>query len=416
MWTVQEIGFAKSARVICGKSSIDWETFTTGLDSLISGTGFTVLDGFWAPFIPTRWATRLGIYWSMQSCLGRQTNSANSNFPSKLLQACQRQIASESKDKAFALYALLTRLGVQMPIPNYSRPAADIYREVWVQVATHDQCLMILEAPRGARPTPGLASWVPDLNDFHAPPPAYETLQATGPKPDLAENQALSNAFYFSKGDTCLNIQGKIVDTISRVSDPCTATELGAQFFHDLKSWLRTLDSLVESGITTEAEDRQRIATFFKCLFRAARTVSFSPSDEKRSKELASILSSIVAVLRDPKSSPDFWNFVEFARLLDYARKYDESLARAAMDLHEMASFQSLFVTHGRHTGVGPHTAQEGDLVVLVPGCRVPVIIREQSNKTSIFVGPVHVEGMMVVVKREWSESDLAGLRWFCLS
>jgi hypothetical protein len=35
--------------------------------------------------------------------------------------------ATEPKDKVFAIHGLLTKLGIKLPLPNYSAPLADVY-------------------------------------------------------------------------------------------------------------------------------------------------------------------------------------------------------------------------------------------------------------------------------------------------
>lgn len=70
-------------------------------------------------------------------------------------------------------------------------------------------------------------------------------------------------------------------------------------------------------------------------------------------------------------------------------------LGRAAETTERQAA--ALFLTVDRLLGIGPCDVQQGDMVCIVRGCRVPLILRLHDEYYRL-VGPAYVSGKMEAV------------------
>lgn len=69
-----------------------------------------------------------------------------------------------------------------------------------------------------------------------------------------------------------------------------------------------------------------------------------------------------------------------------------EFLGRAAETTERQAA--ALFLTVDRHLGIGPRGMQQGDVVCIGQGCRVPLVLRLHGTYYRL-VGPAYVSGLM---------------------
>lgn len=62
---------------------------------------------------------------------------------------------------------------------------------------------------------------------------------------------------------------------------------------------------------------------------------------------------------------------------------------------HLPNGFRRLFLTNGNLLGLGPQSLERGDTVWLLPGGRVPIILRQRENGHYVVIGEAYVHGIM---------------------
>ena len=70
-----------------------------------------------------------------------------------------------------------------------------------------------------------------------------------------------------------------------------------------------------------------------------------------------------------------------------------------------------LITTRKGGVGMGPHEARKGDKIVLLLGCRLPVILRKREDESYILIGEAYIHGIMN--GEAMTEANIAKLRDF---
>lgn len=94
-------------------------------------------------------------------------DSINKTTVLPIFKLCREKLASDPKDKIFALYSIFRELKIEFPLPDYNKSVEDVYREATIACIDHDRDLRVLfDVPSDDRlDKPNLASWVPDWSD-----------------------------------------------------------------------------------------------------------------------------------------------------------------------------------------------------------------------------------------------------------
>jgi hypothetical protein len=75
--------------------------------------------------------------------------------------------------------------------------------------------------------------------------------------------------------------------------------------------------------------------------------------------------------------------------------RYDAFVRDITTSLESATQFRTLLISKESYIGLGPETMRQGDLICLLLGCRVPVILRRQSDGCCVLVGECYVHGIM---------------------
>ncbi|KAI0392360.1 HET-domain-containing protein [Xylariaceae sp. FL0594] len=198
-WVIQEICRARVSVIVCGKRYMHWGTMMKRLDRL--GTS-----------IPAQYAQYLIA--PLRHMRYRDQNRFRADTETgliPLLIASRKSLASDPRDKLFALLSLAKDGRVLVPTPNYSQTVEQVfYSTAKCTISEHDRTDVILLAhrTRGARRLP---SWMPVWANMHCRPPPWVVNCLDQPRPRLATYNRIR--------DGVLEVRGSYLEKISHILD-----------------------------------------------------------------------------------------------------------------------------------------------------------------------------------------------------
>jgi hypothetical protein len=130
---------------------------------------------------------------------------------SLLLTFCRSRLATDPKDKVYALYGLLNALNVELPTPDYNKSVGEIYAELTALAINRDKMLFVLFYVPSDRRRDDLPSWVPDWSDAD-----WEEGESRYPvtRGHFSAARGAEARWRFTANPLELIVYGKIVDTI----------------------------------------------------------------------------------------------------------------------------------------------------------------------------------------------------------
>ncbi|OCK73302.1 HET-domain-containing protein [Lepidopterella palustris CBS 459.81] len=452
VWTVQEIAVARKAEVTCGTDSLPWSSLVYGIARIIWMRIFQlpseVFTHFESHFLVG------GEAWTTASPLHR------SHFPSEstpnedaipdLIQALSKSRHLKATNPRDRLYAMLWASGsFDLPAPDYEKSTVDIYTEFTKAViqafASTPWNLDLLRLINGASRSQDLPSWVPDWSDNQP----------------FEFNSEVYSGLFFATGRTC--------DTIVRFSDKDKKLHVYGRKFGDVER--RSLH--VSRDQYTDAANITRYLINVLSMLRIWKTEA--ESLRRRNGSMLAFLSItdgsleefMTTILRFKPGAKDLSLFDALLQLLDLdepefsewekkaftvCQTYGLRAGRAGlMDrfdsdpewnallrssagrvaflilLAKRCGFEwiqdifyrtgphntdrAFFTTSNGYMGTAFHTVQVGDDVVLLSGCRVPMLLRPEGTYYRA-IGPAYVHGIMQ--DDSWSQ-DRASMDEFIL-
>jgi len=166
------VSFSRDCYVLCGKSSISWDTYS-------KAAHFLVFEEFIEELDPQAHKSYIGI--DVRNTLrdylqGRVPSEPEPSqedldderdrrivFLSSCLSDINQLQATEPRDKIYGLHALYTSLGIPLPAVNYSKPLVRVYEEAAVAMIIWSRTLKVLGDACHDRTS--FPSWVPDFSD-----------------------------------------------------------------------------------------------------------------------------------------------------------------------------------------------------------------------------------------------------------
>ncbi|KAI0544505.1 HET-domain-containing protein [Xylaria curta] len=170
-WVIQEICRARFPVILCGSRSVTWSTMLRRLDGL--GTS-----------VPAQYAQHL--ISPLRYMRDREQNKLRAGTEISLiplLVLSRRSLASDPRDKLYALLSLANDGRTLIPTPNYSQTAEQVFFDTArCMIEDHDRTDIILLAHR-TRGQRNLPSWAPDWANIHSqlPPWVMECLDRRHP-------------------------------------------------------------------------------------------------------------------------------------------------------------------------------------------------------------------------------------------
>ena len=347
--------------------------------------------------------------------------------------------ATDPKDRVYALYEILHRQGILIPEPDYSKTVGKIYWEATVAICNNehglDLILLVTNLKDSFQDTP---SWVPDLSAASTPRNSanYIFFAATADKAD----------FTFSSDNRKIRTTAAIIDNILEVStiptwQPGSSTcRIEDSFFTNLlegyeqtiwalQTWFfmpftKGYKSKYNNGTTETNWDAYRetllfgspVLSYLKEYFNAWLDLvmcTYPTWREIRLKEFIPDLDSQdpeaylfpARIQHDPELRGKFYDDPE---LKHHTHVEEWKILAAAKtipgvrDVHHQVWMLSrdcvFFVTREGWMGIASLAVREGDVIALIPGLRMPLVLRSVDGEEKgvyTVVASAYVHGIM---------------------
>jgi hypothetical protein len=150
MWVVQELVLAKTALMLCGSESLDWDNFSRALAVLIH------LE----PYQDSKFDWGEGLKRVVKMYAHRRMKIDQRSI-SVLIHDYRDNLASDPKDKAYSLFGLIQDIDIDV---DYTVPTEEVYIQIAVFIVTQQNSLDLLHSVQGTKGLPDLdlPTWVPD--------------------------------------------------------------------------------------------------------------------------------------------------------------------------------------------------------------------------------------------------------------
>ena len=304
-------------------------------------------------------------------------------------------LATDARDRVFALIGLARNNGAISVQPDYSKTTSEGYRDVTGQLIVQEQSfslLTLVEDISQCDKEHSLPSWCPDYSS----PQRLQRLVIFGyPMGRIRYSAAglMTASTRCEPGSPVLTVKGHLADEIQTVS---------TSSFSDVRkhsevmlNWLNLASLLLGKGsITIDAFWRTLIGNSDRNTFPVSQeyeTHFFNYlSSTKKSKGIEIKSSIMDMVYRNlggrehmPPESKD-----------QLSKEESSSLYHSSF---EYMSWQKIaFTTRGGRIGIGPPSMQTGDKVYIFSGSKVPFIIRKGSGQFHYrVIREAYVHGIM---------------------
>ncbi|KAI0544977.1 heterokaryon incompatibility protein-domain-containing protein [Xylaria curta] len=433
LWVVQEIALSNQGELFFGKTGFR-------MDNLLQARAIIkdmAKSNFRAFEVFASLNNGFCIHGRAEACVARRPTVD----AAELMEEARYCLTTLVQDKVYAMYGIFNYLNLKLPFPDYSKPAAQIFRETTVGIAIGTGNLDVFDQVHGLGPTVDLASWVPDWATFkHAIPPALGVtgrISSAGSRPE----------FWFEADELHLVVRGIHHDIISTRSVYAVAHQhegLGRP--EDYMAWTQNFqptEKYWKSLLKTNPQYSQAILRIWNIrVFQMFSKFAFG-SDRSKDKDTrlefyATLLShefGLTNLLEDAESldiwhskltgtpsrsiletdqrdvvnswmkstieeirqtpnlhsllmTPEFAVF-EAIELDDAARQRHDNIIRRSF-------YQTIFRTKSGRLGMAPHPIRSGDEIKIFAGGRFPMIVRPSKGRNTFqLISPAYVHGIM---------------------
>lgn len=402
-WIVQEVAVSPDTKILWGSSATaDWKDL---VQALRFGKEFKLPFAFHPAF---------GAVFAIEEERERVAQGCSRDDLLQLLLRQRRCLATDARDKVYAFaglidYSIQEELKVE---PDYGLELEHVYTELAVKVLKHSRSLEILSVPvlppfwRRA----DLPSWVPDWSISYTIPSLTEWERVSGDQlvqPFQAAGNFTSSPDFaqFSRQDKYLRlgIEGHVFDQIILVGRTCQAFPLPQslkEVWVTVKSYFDHQRLLAEWEDIANARSRAKYVTGEEILDAYWQTMIAGNITEREGYPAArKKLQQWDRVARPPsllyKLHLDFLQvfYVLFLLILSFV-VLRRPVAEAILGRFAIVTDRRLVRTKKGYLGLASCSTEEGDLVGLFKGSKVPLVIRKEGIWWRL-VGDSYVHGIM---------------------
>ncbi|KAI3319583.1 hypothetical protein HD806DRAFT_255840 [Xylariaceae sp. AK1471] len=393
VWIVQEVVLAKAVKILCGGHELDWSTiaeashfFTTSgwrghlYDLFIESVGSPLTPQ--EPIIKFRYQAPTTLRSITNDCNERKQQYQYENrydWARILLYAlikARNFKATDPRDKVYSLLGLVHEYAgdKQRLHPTYTQDAADASINAAIQILEDSDDLLLLSCVEGKKfqnkDTGRLPSWVPDWSSEEP-----TGLRRTGYVRYLASG-SLKQRPNIDILTLTLSLEGIRLDHATMVGETKQDVQRGEAF----PKWLEILESLETRYGRARAE--HKLDVFWRTLI--VNTAEYPPQLVSKTRSLGASFAEWFRGWRhdhDQGRPEDEWN-CRANRLSELLDEMWDPQSRSAANPSEFKTPFSwsehlrLFRTSEGYLGLGSECVQVGDSVWVVPGSRVPLILR----------------------------------------
>ncbi|KAK4140057.1 heterokaryon incompatibility protein-domain-containing protein [Dichotomopilus funicola] len=434
-WIIQEVVLAKTVNVLCGGHELDW--------SVIAEASHFFSTSAWAQHLTDLFMESAGLpppHPGPQACenlefcyqsatILRATAKERKQRKQQGYRAENRGAWAKSlvytlirargfkstdpRDKVYAVLGLVHEYAQDKPglIPEYDvpTPAAAFTRAAIQILEDGGGDLLLLSCVEGEKfqkaATGRLPSWVPDWSSEE-----LTGLRVTGYERYSASGELKQHPVVDREGET-LSLHGIELDHVTMVGETKQSVLRGEPF----PQWLKIVDSLKTTYRHQKGAEQHKVDVFWRTLI--SNTAGSPPQVVQDGHSLGASFARwffettgpVVGGSQDGQDYGDAWHALadRFGKLLD--ERWDAQSRRVASTSEFLTPFSKgqhlrLFRTAGGYLGFGTECVQVGDLVYIVPGSRVPLLLRrakldrteDQSRKSRHrLVGGAYLHGVM---------------------
>ncbi|KAI1266844.1 heterokaryon incompatibility protein-domain-containing protein [Xylariaceae sp. FL1019] len=400
-WTVQEFVVAQKQVVMCGTSVTSWDGVAWGAASAPGG-GDPIHASAESIMVRAVWlglalgkADDRGIRygdWDSLSWLDQEKEFG-------LLVSMRNNYSTIPHDKVYGLYSLLHASGIDLPAPDYGKPATQVFEETALAHVQSRRKLNILTIGLPADEVSGTLSWVPDWMDDGLRY-RWDTPDSTGMaffqstymgyrNGYMASGQSKTAVYRHTAGT--LTVQGRFMGDIQTklASTPIGIEDVENMVrFRDFMSktclaWVKLIDSM-EAHPTGHDPDTVAIGTI---LFHF-RNMGQNTTVERHFPNWLDVMRHANNIDNQTKLMKGSDEHIVFGSSIE-----DRIPREVQQKVNELANYAMLSLSSG-YLGIAFHTCQEGDRLALLAGSDVPFLLRPRGNAFRV-VAPAYVHGMM---------------------
>ncbi|KAI0594636.1 heterokaryon incompatibility protein-domain-containing protein [Biscogniauxia sp. FL1348] len=373
-WVVQEILLARDTVVFCGRYVLQWKDMVAMSHFLSKKVSANIFK----EHISEDQHMKLLSYKNPVKLLAIKEDMGGGSRANVLLHSlirCRIYDASNDHDKVYSLLGLVVPKGQVHPeslYPDYHLSVAKLYTNVTIYILENVEDLHVLAHAEGDdfKHIHGLPSWVPDWS-FRANVglriTRYRRYKAAGGLP-------CSKAVH---PGGCLALRGAQLDEVTQTGD----TKGDVNHSKTCTNWLALVEQLER-----EYSDRDYRDAFWRTLVGDTGSDGKVPVRESWGHEDAF---AVWMGLKGEDGGDDETTPEQRRRAAQY-----ETAFMHALHLR-------LFRTARGHLGLGTTSCRAGDLVWIVPGSRVPLLLRRVEGSTVAnppryrLVGGTYLHGFM---------------------
>ena len=392
VWIIQEMVAADEIIFVCGQQTVKSDVVLDFFEMLISlrGLYWALLlreEGIWLDGDPiTLGATYLPQHASLKPLL-LQT-----------IYATGKSLASDDRDKIYAVLGLAQDLRQLVEAPDYSLPVEEVYKQFAISFVREYQSLEFLSLaglpvyPR--RPGLSLPSWIPDWNHREC-----GTINSTiRPTTTTNASWGLTSRVEISADCEKLTARGTCIDIIDGMGYSIWGASNGMPDFQ------------VQQTFSRETRYTSVLEAISRTLLRNSRSYSTEESlyiFSQHCKESA-LAGNALATLAGGALFNEWYqhnrDFVIAGKSLrEWVTQASESSDLKATE-DETEVYVSQLSIYGRnrrlittahgYVGLGVNSCMPGDLVCVIFGCSTPILLRKVEDHY-VVLGEAYLHGMM---------------------
>lgn len=387
-WTCQEILLARSITVLCDDCSLSWEDL-----GMVSDFLATTL---WArAFADPEYVgyDKIMPHHSSPAALmaAKRDLTSKSPFLNSLIRA-RRHTCQMPIDKVFCLYGIARRTtptGVTAPHANYDLETHQAFTEAMIHVLRSSEDLHALAYAEGSKfkQVANLPSWVPDWSCREVVGlgvTGYKRYHAASKSPDTESELQSLELYPRTEAPNIIRLKA------ARIGQVVTCGKSKREVAHsrDLSGWISLLESFADQGLSNE----ELIEAFWRTIIYDTDHTGECPASGNVGQSFQAWLSVFRTTESNKSSSLSALIYQETTP------NYSPELFKQCFGLRQCLRF---FRTEN-FLGLGTESMEVGDTVWIVPGSRVPLIMREHTLSSAgavtercELVGATYLHGLM---------------------
>ncbi|KAK5685811.1 hypothetical protein LTS10_001924 [Elasticomyces elasticus] len=415
-WVVQEVALARRVTFYCG-------THLLAFGMVAAAADFTRLPYSRLDAVATHWKSYLDWHHSLAGLVRRHDQGED---VCKILDCGVQYLlagavlldATRPEDKVHGLYGCAKRLGLELPVPDYTKSVAQVYTEATLACFHQANNLDVLEMVEGAAAAQwGLPSWVPNLSES-----LRQWTPTNPPKTGLGlrrTSKAVSGMtqcdWRIEPDQPRLKVRGRRLDQIAAVSEPWRIDTRPTQLGDEAKERGQAIETLlacvvtwldVVTGKRPTGSEHESIAmdedAAVQHLVRLIMNAN-GPLIEPPAR-MTECLSVLIDVARTNN---------QYLRSLLYDQVDDTAMLRVIEYVASVSIWMLVFKTATTgYLGMGTYSCRPQDLIVVFHGMAKPSVIRPCAGGFN-FVGTAFLDGVME--GEFWNAGSGADDEWFLL-